>query len=37
VRADDVYVISANGGRATRLTKSNGFDGRPDWSRAPKR
>jgi Tol biopolymer transport system component len=31
VRADDVYVISANGGKAKRLTKSNGFDGRPDW------
>ncbi len=37
VRADDVYIVSASGGKTTRVTKSNGFDGRPDWARAPRR
>lgn len=31
VRADDVYVTSASGGAAKRLTRSKGYDGRPDW------
>ena len=34
-RADDVFVMRANGARVKRLTFATGYDGRPDWQ--PKR
>ena len=31
-RTGDIYTIPANGGKATRLTESEGWDGSPSWS-----
>lgn len=35
-RADDVFVMRANGAKVKRLTFAEGYDGRPDWQPKPR-